>query len=132
MMATSCGVETITAPVQDPIQRQLPCPTLSLHSRTRKRLTIDYDELSQTERDIASPGWRINHQHVQLVPSPSFPIHVEQQLLHGFHDHHPAPHDGRVGVVYFLVVVHACWRRGRVGEEETHGHAGDTVCSEGG
>lgn len=78
--ATSCGVETITAPGV---------------SAAASTLTVDDDELAKGELHVARPGRHVDDEHVQVL-LPRSPVDVEQKLLHSLLHHEAAPRHRRV------------------------------------
>lgn len=110
--ATSCGVETMTAPAQDVTQHRL----VSVRAMPP---TVDVHELPEREGHVARAGRHVDDEGVEARTAVGVaPVDVEKELLHGLLDHEPAPDDGR---------IHGRVRAGGFGQQEAHGHARETV-----
>ena len=75
--ATSCGVETITAPAARNQHQHSTCSPASL--------TINHHKLTKGEWDVPCARRHIKNQNIKSLPSALFsPVDVEQELLDGF------------------------------------------------
>lgn len=102
-----------------------------LLGRADNHSAIDLHELAQAQGDVAGAGGHIDDEHVEGVQACRLrvrfgrharaPVDVKEKLLHGLHDHEPAPYHGRV-----CVRSCRCW-----GKEEAHRHAGYRVVGHG-